>query len=968
MAHQRVYPRTELIVGGRFLVALESSNTHGYRNPSAGMTARVRPDAAGFTGAETIAIRRGYRSAASLRQRFGGTLNANSLRWAPQGVAFTGNGPLVRAQEATGIEDLALVPHGPDDRPTDERYAAAWIDATDGTIVAGLLALCGCPIGDIADTGTRFATLAPSVQSRYAVRLASDQPPWQLIEEIDRITGCRTFDGPDGRVYRIVASGLPSGSAARTYAQGADFKGEDASREFSSAGVYNKVTVTGQSGILADGTPYSIVATRTKDSPYVPSPPGTREYTFHSDLIETEELAGAVAARLLADLGRRKESVALPLTKGDPNVAVGMTVAVVSAALGLTAATLLRVVEVQDRDGAAGYQTTLVLEGGAAAEGTDPNQAPIPAIAVEIELETDANGDPLAVVRFDSSGSMDPDGSIALREWDGDPVVPTPIGDGTTAVAVYSPLPDSPPPAVTLTVQDDLGKRASLTVAVVATADNAYTRELWLACGASLDYTEDQDTWVTYPVAAAVIAEQAGDEYQLAAGDDGAARRVLADGDATALGALSGVTAFFVSRDRKGAETGVAWAAASDGRVWRSVDKGLSWGAVAALPNGGRCNAIEESPYASGDVYAGGGNILYHSYDAGASWQPFYTHPNADYLITRIASGIAAGATDDPADDAPVLWLGFSGPSGATEPRVVERGGALAHTLPTGAATPLDIVALTISLDAERLLLADPGDDGGRIWTAPTLTGGDLTPQPAYDAVKVEYGTPRHAIRDGRFPIAWGVSVDMAWKTTDEGGSFHPVRAIVGAGRSGRMVGYGRLRPAIAAQPGLFYASAAGEERALWLWNGTGNDDPPHNWQIVAFDDSAWLPSITSGGGGSPAVPADALPVWANRDGGSRANGEAAAFRRMFTLPTGAVTSATLTVNVDNVPLAIYLNGVYLGGRTLADYLTVTDMVFDVAALLLPGHDNVIAIHGTDHPLGGNVWAAYTLQINGGTP
>ena len=57
-----------------------------------------------------------------------------------------------------------------------------------------------------------------------------------------------------------------------------------------------------------------------------------------------------------------------------------------------------------------------------------------------------------------------------------------------------------------------------------------------------------------------------------------------------------------------------------------------------------------------------------------------------------------------------------------------------------------------------------------------------------------------------------------------------------------------------------------------------------------------------------------------------------------------------------------------LGGRTLADYLTVTDMVFDVAALLLPGHDNVIAIHGTDHPLGGNVWAAYTLQINGGTP
>lgn len=821
MAHSIAYPKTELLVGGATLTVLESSNTHGYRSPSASANARVRADRGGFDGSEAVAIRRGYRAPSSMRQRFGGILNTDSLSWSPQGLDFTANGPLVRTQEPTGIEDLTLVPHGPDDPPTSERYAVAFINASDGTIVTGLLALCGITAVNIVDTGTMFATLAPSTQSRYAVRLASDQAPWALIEEIDRITGCKTFDGPDGRVTRIVASGLPGDAPARTYAQGADFK-DGATRERSSEGVYNKVTVTGQSGILADGTPYSITASRTKASPYVPNPPGTREYTFHSDLIETEELAGAVAARLLADLGRRRETVTLPLTKGDPNVYVGMTIAVVSAALGLDAATLYRCMEVRDSDGGRGYQTTIVLEGAAAAEGTDPNQGPVLFVTYEIEDERDDDGNPIAVVALDSSASYGPSSPIVLREWDGTPTAPTPLGDGTRASVVYSPLTGTP--TVTLTATDANGKVASVTVAIVKTAANTYTRDLWSAEAAILAYSDDgQRTWHEIAVDATVIPEEAGDTYQLTATDTGAAYRIPYSTLApVALATLASVTALFISRDANGDETGIAWAAASDGRVWRSVDRGVSWAAVAALPNGGRCNAIQESPYASGDVYAGGGNILYHSYGAGASWQAFYTHPNADFLITRLAAGIGAGATDDPADDTPLMWLGFSGPDGTADLRVIERGGTLDHTLPTGEPTPLDITALTISLDAARLFLGDSGDSG-RIWTASASASGDLAPASGYPVG--DYGVPAHAIRDGRFPIVWGTAENMLWKTPDEGVVYIPVRGI-GGGRAGRMVGYGPVRQRIVV--GALTSLAGPFDGATW------HDDTPHLIRLTA--------------------------------------------------------------------------------------------------------------------------------------
>lgn len=950
-----IFPRAELIVGGAGKTVLELSATHGERSPSSTLNAQIKYDQGGFLGTEGVAARLGYRSLASLRPVFGGQIDPDSIRWAPKQVSFSAVGPLRAAMEATGIEDTALVNTDPELPPTDERYAVGFINATDGAIVTALLALVGLTDVAIEDTGTLFATLAPDTASRWAVRLPSDQAPYQLIEEIDTITGCVTFDGPDGRVARIATTGLPSGVAARTFAEYVDFTDGATRDRGSSARVVNKVTVTGQSGILADGTPYSIVASRTKVSPYVPTPPGTREYTFQSDLIETEEVAGACAARLLAKLGRRVETVTLPLVYGDASLRAGMTVAVDSPnVLEVTSTTLYRVVEVRHQF--APFRTTLTLEGAAGAEGTDPNQSPVPAIDYTVDLETLANGDAIAVVELDSSGSYDPDGSIVLRTWDGDPVVPTPIGDGVRAVAVYNPLDDSPAPTVTLTVQDDLGKIKAATREIVAEPGRTYARELWIAEGDKLAHTPDQLAYDEFAVNAVTIPEESGDEYTVAATSGGAASRVLADGTIAALADLANVTALSISRDPGGAETGVAWAGASDGAIYRSADYGQTWAAVAPLPNGGECRAIAESPYASGDVYAGGGNVLYHSYDNAASWQAFYTHADATLLLTRIASGIAPGLTDAPDDDQSLMWLGFSsgGAGGATD-RVVERGGGLTKSLPGGADEPLDVTGLTMSLDAGRIIVADTL---GRLWVAPSTGSGDLELLGDYSG---DLGDIKHLIRDGRLPVAWLASSTGTWKLVGEVGPPLQVRD-----EPAEMIGYGRLIPVAAS--GFTVASAVGAA-LLELWDGAALADPPTNWATIGYDDSDWLAAVEADASGQTSPVPGATPIWKTNLPPLSLHEEAMLVRQAFTLPPGPIRTATLQASFDSNG-DIYLNGHHLGGES-GTGASGPILTFDIdPALLYPGATNVIGAWGRDiartPPATAHRWITYKLETNGG--
>lgn len=331
MTHLVVYPRCELIVGGAVLTVLDIAATSGMRSPFATLQARVRHDSGPFSETEDARASFGYRTPGSQRPRFGGRVIGDSIRWAPRQVSFRATGRLALTNEATGIVDEALNLPDPDLPPDYDAgtYALGWADKTDGEIITDILALYGITDVAIADTGRRFATLAPGPGSRFAVRLASDQPGYDLIRRIDELTGCRTYDGPDGRVTRLRASGRPSGIAARTFTEGVDFKGNETSREKDTEGLYNRIVVEGQGGqIDGEGVPVVIRAEREGASPYIPDPPGTRAYTLQSDLIETQGFADDVADLLYANLNWRREIVTLPLAYGDSSISPGMTVAI----------------------------------------------------------------------------------------------------------------------------------------------------------------------------------------------------------------------------------------------------------------------------------------------------------------------------------------------------------------------------------------------------------------------------------------------------------------------------------------------------------------------------------------------------------------------------------------------------------------------------------------------------------------
>ena len=82
-----------------------------------------------------------------------------------------------------------------------------------------------------------------------------------------------------------------------------------------------------------------------------------------------------------------------------------------------------------------------------------------------------------------------------------------------------------------------------------------------------------------------------------------------------------------------------------DGIVMASRDAGLNWQMRSAGLPAGRAEALSVDPANSGRLWAGGGGRIYHSDDAGASWQPFGNPlPEADTSVRGIVAD-AVGST-----------------------------------------------------------------------------------------------------------------------------------------------------------------------------------------------------------------------------------------------------------------------------------------------------------------------------------
>lgn len=163
----------------------------------------------------------------------------------------------------------------------------------------------------------------------------------------------------------------------------------------------------------------------------------------------------------------------------------------------------------------------------------------------------------------------------------------------------------------------------------------------------------------------------------------------------------------------------------------------------------------------------------------------------------------------------------------------------------------------------------------------------------------------------------------------------------------------------ISGDPEIFVSSVS-NTKALSLWNGSGNDAPPADWETVAFDDSAW--SAVSSRSDYAVKIEDATTVIIYGPSGIS---KRELYRSTIAVPDIAILSATLYWDADDQTNGLYFNG------TLVDewpsYVSGDDhpvRQVDVTALVVPDSDNVIAFDQFDGAASRGACIVWKLVLN----
>lgn len=814
MGVEQFVPRNEVVVeGGRRRLLDGWSVVIGVRQQVSTATLMLDVREGTVWPGQPVRSRAGY--GFTSRDLFAGEVERPARQLWPWTLSVAASGVLSRCRRGVGIEDPnAYGPPDPTLPPEDKPpAAAAFSNMSDEAIVRKILGLYGITDHDIQGTGQLWATLGP----RY---LLVSEPGLQLIEELDEITGYKTWDDADGVVRRRPLSGVPATTPARTWVQGVDLL--NVTREEDRASVANRVIAKGVNDIGADGVPYTItgeaVAPAAKDPQgraYIPDPPG-RTFDFSSLWLETQAEAQTYAERKLGELNRLTETISADLAVGDNGVRPGMTVAIQSDKVDLSSGSRFWVEEVQYRGQGAHFGTTVQLRGQTTSQGTNPNPPPIAAFTYDVESEYDNTGRQVWVVTFDGTSSTAQAGSITSWAWTGTPVAPTPNTSPATASALYTT--DSPAPTVTLTVTDSNGKTASTTRTLALNSKAVRIRDLWLAATTALYLTTDGGkTWQSFTVPAIGCCREAGKDYQLAWTQPGALWRVTTGAVATNVSPAAAITCAWISyqfqRSPDDPWTGVCYAGAADGSIWRSTDSGQTWTRMGAIPGGLTVNDISESPYAEGQVQALAGRDYWFSYDAGVTWQSLYSLPGTEPGI--VALRLAAGFDQQ--------WIGYNGVPGAAAGMIKERSGKATLDLPS-ANRPANVAGLQLGVTQDTLyLLNTDGTNTTTTWVGDASVGGTLAQKTWQQAA---WGPGRDMVRDGRFQgLLYVAGEKMLVKTPDEFTTWLALKGAL-AGETLRMVGFGALKGLAAA--GAFIAS-------VWV-----TDTTTANSAIIRLTDKGW--------------------------------------------------------------------------------------------------------------------------------
>ena len=240
----------------------------------------------------------------------------------------------------------------------------------------------------------------------------------------------------------------------------------------------------------------NVSATVAGPSNYITSPPDYRRSEIRSFLLDTHELARAVAERVYLDLNRLRYT-ARAVIEGDQRVKIGRTVEIYDsyATQGLIK---YFVYDFSSDFSSGNWTMTLGLTGGSG-PGSLPisNISPVAMFTYRVEREELASGQALIEVFVDASDSYDPDGpdDSLTYSWycEGHDV-------GTNVTNSYVLTSSVPYLRVTLTVTDSgtppLSNSITIDIPTTAAHGLVEVRAFYVASGTSVYVSEDGGkTW-----------------------------------------------------------------------------------------------------------------------------------------------------------------------------------------------------------------------------------------------------------------------------------------------------------------------------------------------------------------------------------------------------------------------------------------------------------------------------------------